>query len=236
MRLHTLAAGGLIGLCFLAGIAFADVPRGLPAPILAGYSPYQDSLDAPFNPRDVMTPEQLGVMRSVLRGPDPAPAPQVPDYTRAWLDAQPAAGGDAEWECLTEAIYFEARGESLQGQFAVAEVILNRVDSAALPAQRLRGRASGWRRRVPVLLHLRRTHGPDARPRRLWRGGQDRAGDAGWRAARADGRGHPFPYPERPSALVAPDAADRLDRRASLLPRRQRRLMSPPLRTVPRVG
>jgi hypothetical protein len=32
----------------------------------------------------------------------------------------------SEWECLTEALYFEARGEPLLGQVAVAEVILNR--------------------------------------------------------------------------------------------------------------
>ena len=43
-----------------------------------------------------------------------------------------APNGDA-WRCLTEAIYFEARGESTRGQFAVAEVILNRVDSRKYP-------------------------------------------------------------------------------------------------------
>ena len=37
------------------------------------------------------------------------------------------------WHCLAEAIYFEARGETLIGQFAVAEVILNRVDSTRFP-------------------------------------------------------------------------------------------------------
>jgi len=40
---------------------------------------------------------------------------------------------DPEWRCLTEALYFEARGESPIGQIAVAEVILNRVDSARYP-------------------------------------------------------------------------------------------------------
>jgi hypothetical protein len=38
-----------------------------------------------------------------------------------------------QWRCLTEALYFEARGESLTGQIAVAEVILNRVDSKRYP-------------------------------------------------------------------------------------------------------
>lgn len=55
------------------------------------------------------------------------------DYTRAWLAAQPVARGGSEWECLSEALYFEARGETVKGQFAVAEVILNRVDSARFP-------------------------------------------------------------------------------------------------------
>ncbi|MES2914775.1 MAG: cell wall hydrolase [Pseudomonadota bacterium] len=53
--------------------------------------------------------------------------------TEDWLMAQPAPDGDADWQCLTEAVYFEARGESLDGQVAVAEVILNRVDSRLYP-------------------------------------------------------------------------------------------------------
>ncbi len=54
-------------------------------------------------------------------------------YDMAWLASQPSAQGDAEWQCLRTAIYFEARGETLRGQFAVAEVILNRVDSPRYP-------------------------------------------------------------------------------------------------------
>jgi spore germination cell wall hydrolase CwlJ-like protein len=73
----------------------------------------------------------------VLPTPDlsialPADA-QTDGLTEAWLMAQPAPEGDAAWQCLTEALYFEARGESLEGQIAVAEVILNRVDSALYP-------------------------------------------------------------------------------------------------------
>ncbi|MBF9035671.1 cell wall hydrolase [Rhodobacterales bacterium HKCCE2091] len=53
--------------------------------------------------------------------------------TAAELDAMGPARGGAEWTCLTEALYFEARGEPVEGQFAVAEVILNRVDSRNYP-------------------------------------------------------------------------------------------------------
>ncbi len=55
------------------------------------------------------------------------------DYSRDWLAQQNVKPGGAEWSCLAEALYFEARGESVRGQFAVAEVILNRVDSADFP-------------------------------------------------------------------------------------------------------
>jgi spore germination cell wall hydrolase CwlJ-like protein len=55
-------------------------------------------------------------------------------FSRAWLDAQPTAKGDAQWECLSEALYFEARGETVKGQFAVAEVIMNRVAHSRFPS------------------------------------------------------------------------------------------------------
>ena len=54
-------------------------------------------------------------------------------FSNAWLDAQPRATGGSEWRCLAEALYFEARGETVKGQFAVAEVILNRVKSSRFP-------------------------------------------------------------------------------------------------------
>ena len=62
-----------------------------------------------------------------------APSPEV-TFSRAWIDAQPKASGGKNWRCLAEALYFEARGETISGQFAVAEVILNRVDSRRFPS------------------------------------------------------------------------------------------------------
>jgi len=54
-------------------------------------------------------------------------------FTRDWLAQQPKATGTSEFSCLTEALYFEARGETVKGQFAVAEVIRNRVKSSRFP-------------------------------------------------------------------------------------------------------
>ncbi len=55
------------------------------------------------------------------------------NYSKAWLASQPKARGGKQWRCLSEALYFEARGESVKGQFAVAEVIMNRVASKRYP-------------------------------------------------------------------------------------------------------
>ncbi len=49
------------------------------------------------------------------------------------LSALPKATGNAEWACLSEALYFEARGESFKGISAVAEVIVNRRNSGLFP-------------------------------------------------------------------------------------------------------
>ncbi len=57
----------------------------------------------------------------------------APKSIEDWIAAQPSATGDADWECLAEAIYFETRGESVKGQIAVGEVIVNRVESDAFP-------------------------------------------------------------------------------------------------------
>ena len=91
-------------------------------------------------------------------------APPAPDYAKAspfesLLSAEikpnggrfipPLAKGDHDWmskplpasvfskaeqKCLATAVYFEARGESLRGQAAVAQVVLNRVRNPAYPS------------------------------------------------------------------------------------------------------
>ncbi len=57
-----------------------------------------------------------------------------PRFDMEWLRALPSPLDLSEQEmCLAEALYFEARGEPVQGQIAVAEVILNRTQSARFP-------------------------------------------------------------------------------------------------------
>lgn len=64
---------------------------------------------------------------------------QVPDTVPPSLDelVDDHASHDTsstEQDCLANAVYFEARGESVQGQLAVAEVVLNRTRSGRYPA------------------------------------------------------------------------------------------------------
>lgn len=49
------------------------------------------------------------------------------------LDVIEGAELSPEGQCLAKAVYFEARGEPLDGQLAVAQVILNRVKSPKYP-------------------------------------------------------------------------------------------------------
>jgi spore germination cell wall hydrolase CwlJ-like protein len=60
-----------------------------------------------------------------------ADAPPVTD--RFAKDRSAPKARRAELECLTDAVYYEARGESVRGQAAVAQVVMNRVKHPAFP-------------------------------------------------------------------------------------------------------
>ena len=70
--------------------------------------------------------------------------PEIDPKDHAWAATPLPATvfSDKEQRCLAEGIYFEARGESVKGQAAVAQVILNRVRNPALSQQHLRCRLS----------------------------------------------------------------------------------------------
>jgi hypothetical protein len=70
-----------------------------------------------------------GVPRTPGMGEIPATGVR-PNYAALIDQDKPAR----ENRCLAEAIYFEARGESGEGQAAVAQVVLNRVSSGLYPA------------------------------------------------------------------------------------------------------
>lgn len=83
--------------------------------------------------RDRMTAVLVSRLEpSTLRGsqlPNPIVSPAAP--LRMSVD-NPMEGARA-LDCLSQAVYYEARGESAQGQAAVAQVVLNRVRSPLYP-------------------------------------------------------------------------------------------------------
>jgi len=60
----------------------------------------------------------------------PVPALNLADLVSAYAGTRTA---DREQECLANAVYFEARSEPIEGQLAVAEVVLNRAASGRYP-------------------------------------------------------------------------------------------------------
>jgi len=65
------------------------------------------------------------VLLAFLRGcyaAEPSKTPSLDNYNKKELD------------CLTEAVYFEARSETFSGQIAVAQVIMNRVRHPFFPS------------------------------------------------------------------------------------------------------
>lgn len=94
---------------------------------------------------DHRSAEQIAETSAALRpGPDPAqlalaiaaPAVAAAVQPTPVVDRVAAAKPSraSELECLTQAVYFEARGESSRGQQAVATVIMNRTKSPKFPS------------------------------------------------------------------------------------------------------
>ena len=124
-----LLAGGIAFAAFVAaGTAYSS-------PDLSGLAGRSDrATEAPPAPpplliRQLAPDQALAVNQQIPldQGPNPAAKP----FT---LDKANAAARDRALECLTSAIYYEAGSEDVEGQRAVAQVVLNRVRHPAFPA------------------------------------------------------------------------------------------------------
>lgn len=81
-----------------------------------------------------VAPAPAAEIPQVPSAPVSAPAPKPRPLRDLVISFVDRGNQDSEQDCLAKAIYFEARGESLEGQLAVAEVILNRAASGVYPA------------------------------------------------------------------------------------------------------
>ena len=91
------------------------------------------AIAAPSGSVSTPAPKKERVAAGIARAGAAGQGAAAPTYDGAWLSSHPAARSDAQFRCLATALYFEARGESLRGVAAVAEVILNRRDSGLYP-------------------------------------------------------------------------------------------------------
>lgn len=129
MWLRTGAAAlGIIGLCTSAAIAETRLStKTAPEFVL------DDAVDK------LLDAERFGLQSAGARGIAKVSVPPFGrldswnGYTLSDLDTLPEPQGGRDLQCLAEALYFEARGEAIAGQAAVAEVILNRVDARSYP-------------------------------------------------------------------------------------------------------
>jgi hypothetical protein len=117
-----------------APAAPAAVAEAALASMLSAYAPERVDIETPFA---VLLEGEPGSPS----GEPPVPAVPVPwgvsgnGLDHWWSDRPlPESVRSPEGiECLAKAIYFEARGESVEGQEAVAQVVINRVKNPAYP-------------------------------------------------------------------------------------------------------
>lgn len=133
-RLMLVMASSLF---LLAATNVPDNSLGTAAHDLISEAALQTPEQAPLFP-DTMADAEIAAMVAV-ESPDYVTMPvETPASLPALVDAldapQAHIEGNKELLCLARAVYFESRGEPLEGQLAVAQAILNRVESGRYPS------------------------------------------------------------------------------------------------------
>jgi hypothetical protein len=139
-----LIAAATIALSFLAAAPAMAAGADASLPDLRGLAPAVAVTAPPVQPTAQPQPSLADLDRTAPSqgiAPQPALQPAAPPPTltsRTLHDLVIAyvnyGNQDEEQLCLAKAVYFEARGEALEGQLAVAEVVLNRARSGRFAA------------------------------------------------------------------------------------------------------
>lgn len=136
----TAAAMMFVSLCGAApSAAWAEAPAatpvvnaatpatGVPASALSGAAWIaQGTVTAPAAPQSASTPAPIAM--AIATG-----ALHVASLSQLVGDMPIQIDLSADLKCLAQAVYFEARGEPIEGQLAVAEVVINRARSGLYP-------------------------------------------------------------------------------------------------------
>lgn len=117
------------------GARLADPPK---SPVKARPQPSSPrpsaTHPAPTAAASSVRPEPASTIAPPAYRPSAAPITRGRGYTPPRLDlTTPPVAPTSDLECLTQAVYYEARNESEAGQAAVAEVVLNRSRHRAYP-------------------------------------------------------------------------------------------------------
>jgi len=123
----------------IAALAFATTmfPSGRDAAALAEAGTEQIALPAPVEAAELVPQPVEYIAQAVVQPlPEQAPAPVLTEAGSlgelvGMVDTD--APMTEEMRCLAGAVYFEARGEPLAGQLAVAQVIINRTEDGRFP-------------------------------------------------------------------------------------------------------
>ena len=126
----------------LTGVALAGLGLGvaIAAVSLDGYAAHAAVVDA--HPDRLADAAKAGYAAAAAQSLSPAPPPAAkppsdepgPASLPAPVRAAPSAKASGDLDCLSAAVYYEARGESAAGQAAVAQVVLNRAGHGSYPA------------------------------------------------------------------------------------------------------
>jgi hypothetical protein len=137
-----LIAAATIALSFLAAAPAMAAGADASSPDLRGLAPAV-SVQAPAGPAVQIQPSLADLVRAAPSqgvATQPAVTPAQPPLTLAGRSLHDLViafvnygNQDEQQLCLAKAVYFEARGETLEGQLAVAEVVLNRARSGRYP-------------------------------------------------------------------------------------------------------
>ncbi len=130
LRFQFTARAALIALAGTFVSAAGELPQApaAAARLIADVAPPAEPLAPETAVPDIAAPEFVIADEDVVAA---RPA-LLTTLVGQMINSAPTAYGDRE--CLARAVYFEARGEPLEGQLAVAQVILNRVASGRFAA------------------------------------------------------------------------------------------------------
>ncbi|HZL31403.1 MAG TPA: cell wall hydrolase [Pseudolabrys sp.] len=129
------AGGKNLGRVFFGSDPFGGAHERI-APWAPGEAPVVTALGDPDIKQSALTPSPAGADKSaggsIVSKGEVTGVEQRPRSPAERLGLSGAARAKSE-KCLANAIYFEARGEPVRGQIAVAQVVLNRVFSPFYP-------------------------------------------------------------------------------------------------------